>query len=242
MSAFDSNNSQETPEQSPASLDAFSDKLKDIRNEAGEQKYDSLDKAIEALKHSQEYIPELKSNLSQKDQEIENLKAELQKKAALEEVVEKLTAKQAEQSSNPQASGLDEQAVLNLVQDFTQKQEQSKTLAENEASVSAALFEKFGDKTTEIVKSKAEELNMSVEDLKALSQKSPAAALGLFSVATTPSAQPTGTSVRSPLGTQDNAELAPPEKSMLLGASTKDQVDYLRKVRDHVYKQFDVQV
>lgn len=238
MSAFN----QETPDQTPASPDAFSDKLKEIKNEAGEQKYDSLDKAIEALKHSQEYIPELKSNLSQKDQEIENLKAELQKKAALEEIVEKLTAKQAEQTSNPQASGLDEQAVLNLVQGYSAEQEKAKTLAQNEASVSEALFSQFGDKTPEIVAEKAKELGLSVNDLKDLSQRSPKAALNLFKVETAQGAKIADSSVRLPLNKQEDYTLEPPEKSLLNGASTKDQVEYLRKVRENVYKKYDVKV
>lgn len=238
MSAFN----QETPDQTPASPDAFSDKLKEIKNEAGEQKYDSLDKAIEALKHSQEYIPELKSNLSQKDQEIENLKAELQKKAALEEIVEKLTAKQAEQTSNPQASGLDEQAVLNLVQGYSAEQEKAKTLAQNEASVSEALFSQFGDKTPEIVAEKAKELGLSVNDLKDLSQRSPKAALNLFKVETAQGAKIADSSVRLPMNKQEDYTLEPPEKSLLNGASTKDQVEYLRKVRENVYKKYDVKV
>lgn len=238
MSAFN----QETPDQNPASQDAFSDKLKEIKNEAGEQKYDSLDKAIEALKHSQEYIPELKSNLSQKDQEIENLKAELQKKAALEEIVEKLTAKQAEQTSNPQASGLDEQAVLNLVQGYSAEQEKAKTLAQNEASVSEALFSQFGDKTPEIVAEKAKELGLSVNDLKDLSQRSPKAALNLFKVEAEQGAKFADNSVRLPLNKQEDYTLEPPEKSLLNGASTKDQVEYLRKVRENVYKKYDVKV
>lgn len=238
MSAFN----QETPDQNPASQDAFSDKLREIKNEAGEQKYDSLDKAIEALKHSQEYIPELKSNLSQKDQEIENLKAELQKKAALEEIVEKLTAKQAEQTSNPQASGLDEQAVLNLVQGYSAEQEKAKTLAQNEASVSEALFSQFGDKTPEIVAEKAKELGLSVNDLKDLSQRSPKAALNLFKVEVEQGAKFADSSVRLPLNKQEDYTLEPPEKSLLNGASTKDQVEYLRKVRENVYKKYDVKV
>ena len=238
MSAFN----QETPDQNPASQDAFSDKLKEIKNEAGEQKYDSLDKAIEALKHSQEYIPELKSNLSQKDQEIENLKAELQKKAALEEIVEKLTAKQAEQTSDPQASGLDEQAVLNLVQGYSAEQEKAKALAQNEASVSEALFSQFGDKTPEIVAEKAKELGLSVNDLKDLSQRSPKAALNLFKVEVEQGAKFADSSVRLPLNKQEDYTLEPPEKSLLNGASTKDQVEYLRKVRENVYKKYDVKV
>lgn len=238
MSAFDN---QETPEQNPESQSVFSDQLKNIINESGEQKYDSVEKALEALKHSQSYIPELKSTLSQKDQEIEALKAELQKKQAIEEVVEKLTAKQADQSSNPQASGLDEQAVLNLVQSSLQQKEQESTLAANEKSVSDALSATFGEKTKEMVAAKAAELGMTVADLQELSRKSPSAALNLFQVQASPQPKTTTSSININSGLSQAEGLTPPEKSLMRGASTKDQVEYLRKVREHVYKKFNVE-
>lgn len=241
MSAFENSNSQETPEQTPESTNAFNNHLKDIKNESGEQKYDSVDKALEALKHSQNYIPELKSSLSERDQEIERLKEELSKRQAVEEVVGKLTASQGQQENTPQANGLDEQAVLNLVQNYTKEQQTAQQLAANELSVSNKLSAQFGEKTQEVVASKAKELGMSVEDLKNLSQKSPQAVLSLFGSSAPAAGTPTTSSYQVQGKPQDN-ELAPPEKSLLQGASTKDQVEYLRKIRERVYKKYDITV
>lgn len=241
MSAFEN---QATPEnQNPESSTAFADQLKSITNESGEQKYDSVEKAIEALKHSQNYIPELKTNLTQKEQEIENLKAELAKRQSVEEVVEKFSANQeASQEITPQAAALDEQAVLNLVKNFTQEQSTMQTAQQNEESVSNALFEAYGEKTREVVSAKAQELGMTVESLQNLSRTSPAAALQLFQAAQERAPKTTVGSVSIPPNRQQEEGLAPPEKNLLQGASTKDQVDYLRQIREKVYKKYDITV
>jgi hypothetical protein len=52
--------SEETPQNVPASTNVFEDQLKQIKNETGEQKYDSVPKALEALQHSQSFIGQLK--------------------------------------------------------------------------------------------------------------------------------------------------------------------------------------
>lgn len=242
MSAFDSNNSQETPAQgNPESISAFANQLTEIKNESGEQKYDSVEKALDALKHSQTYIPDLKSSLTEKEQEIERLKEELSKRSTIEEVAEKLTANQGQQETTPQASGLDEQAVLNLVQSYTQEQQTAAQQAANEKSVSDQLIAKFGDKTGDAIQAKANELGMSVEDLKTLSQKSPNAALSLFGTQAPSAPQPTTGSYQMGSTTSGN-ELPVPEKNLLQGATTKEQVEHMRKIREYVYKKFDVQV
>lgn len=241
MSAFESN-SQATPEQNPASNNAFVDQLTSIKNESGEQKYDSVEKALEALQHSQNYIPELKTSLSEKEQEIAALKEELNKRAAVEEVVEKLTANQPDQST-PQVSGLGEQEVLNLVQNFSQQQETQKSKAQNEQMVSDSLFASFGDSTPKVVADKAAELGMTVEGLQALSQSSPQAALKLFEVKSSGSVKVSTSSVNQGLNqNQEDTGLPMPEKSLMLGASHKEQVDHLQKIKARVYKKFDVQV
>jgi len=244
MSAFNQE-SQATPESSPASSNAFEDQLKAIRNESGEQKYDSLDKALDALKHSQEYIPELKNTLSQKDQELADLKAELEKRKAVEEVVEKLTAKeQVQQEITPQANTLDEQAVLNLMENYSKQKETQTLQQKNEASVSDALLAKFGDKTGEVLAAQANELGVEVSDLQDLSRKSPQAALKLFGLTggNTPAPTATGSSVNISSSQPAQEQLAPPEKSLLLGASAKEQADYIAKVRESVHKKYDIQV
>ena len=242
-SAFNSNdNPQATPESQPAPQSAFVDQLKMIKNEAGEQKYEDLPKALDALAHSQAYIPQLKTELSSKDAEIAKLQEELAKRSAVEDVVEKLTARQDQPEATPQASGLDEQKVAELFNQMTAQQQQSQTAALNEKSVSDALFKKFGDSTGQAVASKAQELGMTVEGLKQLSQSSPSAALQLFQLSSgaKPPAPSSGSVNIPPLATPEDT-LARPEKSLLRGASTKEQVDYLRKIKSQVYNKFEIE-
>jgi len=237
-----SNTPQATPEQTPAPTSAFTDQLGMIKNESGEQKYDNVTKALDALAHSQTYIPQLKSEAEAKDVEIARLTEELNKRSSVEDVVSKLTAQQAQPETTPQVSGLNEQEVLNLVQNFSAQQHQQSAELSNEKIVSDSLFSKFGDKTSEVVASKAAELGMSVEGLQKLSQSSPQAALQLFQVqGVTHAPKTTMGSVNIPPTMLQEDVLQPPTKSLLRGASTKDQVEYIRKIKERVYKKHDIQ-
>ena len=112
----------------------------------------------------------------------------------------------------------------------------------NEKQVSDALFGQYGDKTQEVVASKASELGMTVEALQSLSQTSPQAALQLFNQGSVSQAPKTTMgSMNIPTGFQKEEGLAPPEKSLLRGASTRDQIAYLHKVRDAVYQKHNVE-
>ena len=237
-----SNTPQATPEQTPAPTSAFTDQLGMIKNESGEQKYDNVTKALDALAHSQTYIPQLKSEAEAKDVEIARLTEELNKRSSVEDVVSKLTAQQAQPETTPQVSGLNEQEVLNLVQNFSAQQHQQSAELSNEKIVRDSLFSKFGDKTSEVVASKAAELGMSVEGLQKLSQSSPQAALQLFQVqGVTHAPKTTMGSVNIPPTMLQEDVLQPPTKSLLRGASTKDQVEYIRKIKERVYKKHDIQ-
>ena len=241
QTAFGNDPQQETPAQQPPQTSAFTDQLSMIKNESGEQKYDNVPKALDALAHSQSYIPQLKSEVDAQTAEIARLNEELSKRAAVEDVVGQLTAQQAQPETTPQVSGLNEQDVLNLVQNFSAQQSAQSQATGNEKQVSDALFSKFGDKTQEVVSTKAAELGMTVEALKALSQTSPQAALQLFqaSAAATPRAS-SGSYNIAPSAPQVEG-LQPPEKSLLRGASTKEQIAYLQQVRESVYKKHNVE-
>ena len=238
-------NPQATPETIPPQTSAFTHQLSTIKNESGEQKYDNVPKALDALAHSQAYIPELKAQSDAKDVEIAALKEQLAKSEAVEDVVARLSTQQAPQEApqaTPQVSGLDEAGVLNLLQTHTQQQAAATIANANEDSVSLALNNKFGDKTQEVVANKAAELGMSVQDLQGLSQRSPAAALQLFQVQQAAAPNVTNGSVSIPANVMPDQGLQRPEKSLLFGATTKEQMDYMAKVKADVYKKFDVQV
>src|SRR3546814_1625181 len=94
-------------------VDKYADLLKSIKNESGEQKYDSIEKALEALGHSQSFIPQIKSQLTEKEQELERVKAELSQRQSVEEVMQRLIANNQHGTDDPPiTSGLDEQAVM----------------------------------------------------------------------------------------------------------------------------------
>jgi len=239
QSAF--NNQQETPAQQPSQESAFIDQLSMIKNENGEQKYNDIPKALDALAHSQSYIPQLKSEVETKEAEIARLTEELNKRAAVEDVVDKLTAQQAQPESTPQVSGMNEQEVLNLVQNFSAQQQQQSVAVNNEKQVSDALFTQYGEKTQEVVSSKAAELGMTVEALQSLSQTSPQAALQLFGSSVQPQTKATTGSINISAQPQEaNFDVPAPEKSLLRGASTNDQIDYLRQLRNSVYQKHNV--
>lgn len=232
---------QATPEQQPAQPSAFEDQLKMIKNEAGEQKYDNLPKALDALAHSQAYIPQLKTELSSKDQEIAKLQEELAKREAVGDVVDRLTAQQAQPEATPQVSGLDEQQAVALYQQLSAQEQATQLASSNVEAVNRALFAKYGDRTQEVAAAKAAELGMSLEGLQQLSQTSPQAALQLFQVSGQSGVQPTTGSVSIPPVAQEERVRPPEGKSLLRGASTKDQVEYLRKIREQVYKKLNVE-
>lgn len=243
-SAFNQNSQQqETPaQQEPSQQSAFTDQLSMIKNESGEQKYDSVPKALDALAHSQQYIPQLKGEVESANAKIAELQAELAKREAVGDVVEKLTAQQAQPETTPQVSGLNEQEVLNLVQNFSAQQAQQQAAATNEKLVSDALFGQYGDKTQEVVAGKAAELGMTVEALQGLSRTSPQAALQLFQTSTASAPQTTTGSVNLSMQTQkENLDVPPPEKSLLRGASTADQIAYIQKIKESVYKRNNVE-
>ena len=72
---------QETPAPAPAAADPFADQLKAIVDPAtGAQKYSNVSDAFKGLEHAQNYIPTLKSEISDKDAKLAELQAELDKR------------------------------------------------------------------------------------------------------------------------------------------------------------------
>ena len=122
----------------PENSNLFTDQLNMIKNENGDPKYDSVPKALEALQHSQQYIPEIKSQLEARDQEIAQLKEQLAKATTLEEVISKVNASQEATSESPPASqqALDEQAILKLISSHSDQEKQRMTAEANELAVS----------------------------------------------------------------------------------------------------------
>lgn len=218
--------------------------LDSIKNESGQRKYSNIEEALKALQHSQEYIPTLKATLTEKEQRLKELEEAAAKATTMDEIVAKLSAQpQQPQASGqpPKADGLDEQAVVKLVQQTLSQAQVSKLAQDNVDAVQTQLVAKYGDKVQEVIKQKAEELGISPKDIGELAKKSPAAALAMFGTQAKTGGNPTTGSVyKPPLAPDATPEVKRPEKSILQGSSTKAQVEHLNEIKKSVYARLGV--
>lgn len=243
------NDSIPAPQGSQAqSTDAFATMLSAIKNENGQQKYASVEKALEALAHAQGYIPELKTEVQVRDEIINNLKAELGQKSSIEELVSKLSQAQApQQAAQPAPAnqvGLDQNSVADLVNKVIDNRTQTERFQANVNKTQEILVSKFGEKTKEVIAEKARELGLSTQEIGKLAGQSPQAVFAMFGLAgQNPAPSVTTGSVTLPGYKQPEApELERPKKSLLRGATSKDQAAYMREIRENVYRKHGIEI
>lgn len=225
------------PTGAPASGDAtpqpgqpsqpFADLLGSIKNERGEPKYKDVQTALEALRHSQEYIPQLKQEKEATDARIAALAVEVERLKNIEQSVTQLTQQQ-QATQQTAAQGVTEDAVANLVNQTLTQREQAAKKAANVSSVVTALTQKLGGEADKEFYKKAEELGMTAEQMNNLAAQSPTAVLKLFGLEGNKSQSiPSGSTVQSTVNT---AGLQPQQHSYVgrnavtanVGATTAD--------------------
>lgn len=239
---FDTQAVQE-PAPAPSSDASYADLLAMIKNEEGKQKYDSLPKALEGLVNAQQYIPQLKTELQQKEAELNELRAKLAQQASVEDVVSRLTAKanQPEAVAQPApAGGLDEKAVMSLMEQLLEQRTAASTQAANQAKVQDALTAKYGDKASEVVAQRAQALGTTPQKIGELASQNPSLVLELFNTSAPKGPTPTVSSVNSSGFNAPVPELKKPERSLLGGATSKQQADYMRQIREAVYREHGI--
>ena len=191
-SIFGTNSSQVTPDQNNAPSNgaptggssAITDLLMQIKNDRGEQKYKTVEDALNGLKHAQEYIPQLNTTLKQREQELEEARQQAAKIQELESTLRKLTQPQDPVQATPVAGMTAEQVAVLVEQTLTKKQVETVS-SQNIASVTQAVASKFGDKAEEVFYGKAQELGLSKAEFNALAAKTPKAVLSLLGISDT---------------------------------------------------------
>jgi multidrug efflux pump subunit AcrB len=230
----------------PQTNDLFADQLAAIKNGSGQQKYATTEEALKALAHAQGYIPELKTEIQAQGEIIAKLKEELDKKASLEQLMERIAQPQATQNTvgtPPQANVLDPQEVINLVNQTLASQNQAASQKANKDKVEQTLVSKFGDKTIEVIQAKAKELGLTPQKIGELASISPQAALALFNESTSSTLGVTTGSVTIPGFKQsEHKPLEKPAKSLLAGASSKEQAAYMAQIREEVYRKHNIEI
>jgi len=221
----------------------LADLLGSIKNDRGEPKYKSVEDALNALKHSQDYIPQLSDKLKQQELELAEAKAAAAKISQLEDTLKTLTQNTNNQQSSPPApAGLSSEDVAALVTQTLTRQQQAEVAKTNVSTVVNAVTKAFGEKSEEVFYNKAKELGMSMEDINALAARTPTAALKLLGL---DGAKPTAPSQSPSLNTsafQPSQEtfVGKNAKPSLIGATTSDlreESANSRRMVDELHKQ-----
>lgn len=209
------------------SNDLLADLLGSIKNERGEQKYSDPVKAIEALRHSQEFIPKLTEENESLRKKLSELEEAVGKMSNIEETVKQLAASQNDGGKTPQPE-FDEQKLTELVNTTLTRREVEIRQKTNISQVASAMQEKFGQEAEKVFYTKAAELGMDVETINSLAASSPQAVLQLFGVvkeqsrkndmpATTPSGINTGG-----FSPNTGTYVSRNDRSLSFGATTQD--------------------
>lgn len=244
----DDNNQQNTTPATPDNnSNPFADKLKVIKNEKGEQKYNSVEDALEALNHSQQFIETLKAEKAEEARKAAELEAELRTRRSLEDVVNSLTA--PTQNQAPKADqqekdkGLNEDKVLELVQQALSTRQKAEQETSNLRGVVEKLSETFGDKTREIIVNRAKELGTTPSALEGLAKQNPQLVLSLFSGVNVQNTQPVKTSQTQPkLSVQKNDGLPTTDKRIIQGGATTEEImDVWNSVKNYTYGKLGVE-
>lgn len=251
-SIFNNQNPQTpaTPDNSGASTppngnqsNQLADLLSSIKNDRGETKYKSVEDALNALKHSQDYIPQLSDKLRQQEQELAEAKAAAAKITELENTLKALTQQNNTPASPPATPGLSEEDIASLVTKTLTRQQQAEVSKQNLNQVVSAVTSAFGEKSEEVFYGKAKELGMSVEDINALAARTPTAALKLLGL--DGGAKPTGNASSGSINTSafqpaQESFVSKNAKPALIGATTSDlreESNNSRKMVDELHQQ-----
>ncbi len=221
----------------------FTDQLSMITNEEGNQKYNSVEDALKALAHSQQHIANLEAEKGANDAKLASVQAQLDKLGDIDTLVERLKPQApVPDPVVPAANGLTEEKVLELLHGQQAKSQAEQVAATNVQTVHTALVNSYGEKAQEMVVAKAASLNMTPADLGKLSEQNPSLVLELFGKQAQTPVQPTTPNLNIPPITPTSERLGKPEKSLLSGATSKEQTEFMRKIRAEVYKDNDVEV
>lgn len=214
-----------TTEQTPAPTISIPDNVKDMIGEG--KKYATVEKALEALGHSQEFIAQLK-------EETATLRTRVEQAVTNDQVYQTVQDLLKQDRSTNGVATLDEAAVATILERQLTAREQKAIADSNTQSVRDALVSAFHtpEKAEEVFQTRAKELGMTTAALKAMAATTPKAALELLGVK--PAAKPAPAHSRGTVNTEALATVpGQPQKpkSVMGGATTNEIMDAWRKAK-----------
>jgi hypothetical protein len=198
----------------------YTDFLEAITNQEGKPKYKTVADALIGAAKAQEHIQRI-------EQENASLREVAQKVSTMEQVLLNLDKqKGADQLHMP---GIEDQEKL--IVSVLEKQKMAEKALANKQFVLENIQKRFGDKSEEVLKQKANDLGLSVSELGALASRSPQAVLEFFK--TEQKGTPTVTGTVNTQALQPNYEQKTPE-NILWGASNKEVIDFWKQIKTDV--------
>jgi len=225
-------------------IDLFVDKLMAIKREDGSPKYDSVEKALDALVESQAFIPRLQEENGLLRNQLDEASKKILEATTLDTVLERIKpVTQEELGATPPSSELaQDTATLDAQIEAAIKRRDAQTAAiDNVKHVDATLRAKYGDRASDVVSAKAAELGISNDDFKLLAAKSPKLVLGHFDIKPT-SASPTTSTLNPHSFEAPKEKLGRPEKSILSGSSANDsnRTAFWNKIKAEVNEKYGI--
>ena len=199
------------PSQNP-----FGDLLGGITNEDGTQKYADVAAALSSMPHAQTHISTLEKDNTQ-------LKEELAKAKAAEELLRKSV-----NQSKPEQAALSQDQLFDAINNVIEAKTQASTKASNLDSVGKIFSDTYGDKAKSELQAIADANGVGIDFIKNLAETSPKAVLKLAGLSDTPTqtlSKSSGSINTDSLSNQPRPQQA---KSVMGAASTKDVVSAWR--------------
>lgn len=159
------------------------------------KKYATVDDAINSIAPAQEHILNL-------EKEMGELREELTKRSAAEEILNRIDSASNSGQDTP-AAGLDKEAVAQLVNETVSQRDAKKILDVNKKEVNDKLAEVYKDKAKEVVSNKARELGVSVEYLQSTAEQSPKAFYQMIGLSNNSSNENESMNFQSEVNTQN---------------------------------------
>jgi len=217
-----------TPDVTTPPVDPFTTLLAEIKGDDGGAKYKDVPTALGALKHSQEYIKQLKEQL-----DAANAKAS--QAVTMEQVLEQLNKdKTPEKAPVAPSSGLTADDVIRILQEKELK-EKAKI---NTVKVAQKFKELHGEKAEEAFYTKAASMGLSKEAINSLAASSPDAVFSMFGIKDSGGPTPPAPSGINTSGMQ---QPLPQALGTVMGfKNDKDMSEYWTKLKAEVNKSLGI--
>lgn len=230
------NDNTNAPQGGVQNTDPYADLLGSVKNERGEQKYKTVEEALNALKHSQDFISTLQGEKRELENKFTGLSGEVEKLKGLESVVQELISGKPKETEKPSVpNGLDVESVQELVRKTLAIEESAKTQKANQSAVAKRMVELFGSEKAEAeFYSRVESLGLGRAEVNELAGKSPTAVFKLLGVDTVDSkpsmfsSKPGSTINTEGLTPQPQTFLKRNEKGVLTGATSGELLEEFR--------------